>query len=42
MNGTPTAAAPAANEQKPTTETFPGGKLTADQLVAVKKDVYVE
>jgi protein-disulfide isomerase len=41
MNGAP-AAAPTANTPKPTTETFPGGKLTADQLVAVKKDVYVE
>ena len=43
MNGgttTPTAAQPTA--QKPAAEQFPGGKLAADQMSAIKKDAYVE
>lgn len=44
INGAPAAAAPTQGTTTPTAtnETFPGGKLTADQMTAVKKDAFVE
>ena len=45
VNGKAPTAAPSKQQaaaQKPTEETFPGGKLTPDQIATIKKDAFIE